>query len=163
MPVTQQITTVTTAQSSGAWSTGMCDCFSDMGTCKSGTVQRAIATEPKLPPVESAEVELPPVESAEVELPPVESAEVGLPPVESAEVELPPVESAEVELPPVESAERWSGGSNGASYSPQGSFCDDCCMLCFCYPCVWCQMTREVKRQAQKGGTTTVITQQVVS
>ncbi|CAL8240317.1 unnamed protein product [Merluccius merluccius] len=45
-------------------------------------------------------------------------------------------------------------------YGIPGSFCDDCCKLLWCYPCVWCQMAREVK--LRPAGNTSVITTQVV-
>uniref|UniRef100_A0A3B3RY20 Plac8 onzin related protein 1 n=1 Tax=Paramormyrops kingsleyae TaxID=1676925 RepID=A0A3B3RY20_9TELE len=126
MAVMQQITTVSTAQSSGDWSTGLCDCFSDMDTCCCGTWC--------FPCMQCQTV-----------------SQYGW-------CCLYPVLDSECMV--VSCLFRQSMRDR---YGIQGSFCDDCCMLCFCYPCVWCQMTREVKRQAQKGGTTTVITQQVVS
>ncbi|MGH0161903.1 UNVERIFIED_CONTAM: hypothetical protein FKN15_050625 [Acipenser sinensis] len=32
-------------------------------------------------------------------------------------------------------------------YRIQGSIIDDCCMLCWCYPLIWCQMAREIKKR----------------
>ncbi|XP_078525669.1 cornifelin homolog [Lissotriton helveticus] len=34
-------------------------------------------------------------------------------------------------------------------YKIQGSIFDDCCMLCGCYCCSWCQMAREIKKRKQ--------------
>ncbi|KAJ8401155.1 hypothetical protein AAFF_G00387370 [Aldrovandia affinis] len=45
-------------------------------------------------------------------------------------------------------------------YGIHGSCCDDFCMIFFCYPCVWCQMSRELKI---RGGDTTTVTTQVTS
>ncbi|KAG7271904.1 hypothetical protein CRUP_038156 [Coryphaenoides rupestris] len=48
-------------------------------------------------------------------------------------------------------------------YGIHGSCCDDACKLLWCYPCVWCQMAREVKiKQHGSSSTTTVVTTQVV-
>ncbi|KAF7706490.1 hypothetical protein HF521_019744 [Silurus meridionalis] len=46
-------------------------------------------------------------------------------------------------------------------YSIHGSCCDDCCTLCFCYPCAWCQMSREIKIRARSVSGATVVTQQI--
>ncbi|KTF90679.1 hypothetical protein cypCar_00028706 [Cyprinus carpio] len=44
------------------------------------------------------------------------------------------------------------------SFLPQGSCCDDFCTIFCCYPCAWCQMSREIKIRAHSG---TVVTQQI--
>ncbi|KAM9836506.1 plac8 onzin related protein 1 [Aulostomus maculatus] len=43
-----------------------------------------------------------------------------------------------------------------------GSCCDDCCSICFCYVCVWCQMNREVKIRARQPASPAFVTTQVV-
>ncbi|CAL8297587.1 unnamed protein product [Arctogadus glacialis] len=50
-------------------------------------------------------------------------------------------------------------------YNIDGSCCNDCCALMWCYPFVWCQMAREVKirKHGSAPPTTTVITNQVTS
>ncbi|KAA8579099.1 hypothetical protein FQN60_007219 [Etheostoma spectabile] len=90
MAVHQQPTHVvsvmtTTTQGPGTWSTGLCDCCSDMGTCK--LTQQTL------------------------------------------------------------------------NY---GSCCDDCCKLYWCYPCVWCQMNRELKIRGNYPGNSAVVTTQVI-
>lgn len=44
----------------------------------------------------------------------------------------------------------------------QGSFCDDCCKIMWCYQCVWCQMSRELKIRKNQPGNTSVVTTQYV-
>lgn len=47
-------------------------------------------------------------------------------------------------------------------YLTQGSCCDDCCKIYWCYPCVWCQMSREMKiRKNNPTSTTSVVTTQI--
>ncbi|XP_056431370.1 cornifelin homolog B-like [Gadus chalcogrammus] len=47
-------------------------------------------------------------------------------------------------------------------YGINGSCCDDFCQLLWCYPCVWCQMAREVKTRGGRTGNTSVVTTQVI-
>lgn len=53
--------------------------------------------------------------------------------------------------------------TNVSSCLLQGSCCDDCCKLYWCYPCVWCQMHREVKIRGNGPATMQVVTTQLVS
>ncbi|XP_067435447.1 plac8 onzin related protein 1 isoform X2 [Thunnus thynnus] len=45
-------------------------------------------------------------------------------------------------------------------YGIPGSCCEDCCQLTWCYPCVWCQMNRELKVRGNQP--TAVVTTQVI-
>ncbi|XP_053319155.1 uncharacterized protein LOC128491018 isoform X1 [Spea bombifrons] len=42
-------------------------------------------------------------------------------------------------------------------YRIPGSICNDCCLVCWCYSCVWCQLSREIKKRKQ---TITMVTAQ---
>ncbi|XP_053319162.1 cornifelin homolog [Spea bombifrons] len=35
-------------------------------------------------------------------------------------------------------------------YRIHGSICNDCCLVCWCYSCVWCQLAREIKKRKQQ-------------
>ncbi|XP_060778454.1 cornifelin-like [Neoarius graeffei] len=126
MAVQQQITTVVshTAHSSGTWTTGICDCCSDMSTCCCGLwcfpcMQCQTASQfgwcfcmPLLDCCLAVSCCL--------------------------------------------------RSKMRERYSIHGSCCDDCCTVCFCYTCAWCQMAREIKIRARAGTGATVITQQVM-
>ncbi|XP_029437146.1 cornifelin homolog B-like [Rhinatrema bivittatum] len=34
-------------------------------------------------------------------------------------------------------------------YGIKGSICNDCCIVCWCCSCAWCQMSREMKSRKQ--------------
>ncbi|KAM7377270.1 hypothetical protein PAMA_013865 [Pampus argenteus] len=54
-------------------------------------------------------------------------------------------------------------GSIREKYYIPGSCCGDCCQLTWCYPCVWCQMNRELKIRAKQQPIQQVVTTQVIT
>ncbi|KAI4897052.1 hypothetical protein NFI96_011400 [Prochilodus magdalenae] len=124
MAVQQQVVSVTThtSHSSGTWTTGICDCCSDMGTCC--------------------------------------CALWCFPCLQCQTVSqfgwcfcMPLLDCCMIVSCCLRSKMR-------ERYGIHGSCCDDCCSLCFCYPCAWCQMSREIKIRAH-ASTSTVVTQQI--
>uniref|UniRef100_A0A3P8YTA4 Plac8 onzin related protein 1 n=1 Tax=Esox lucius TaxID=8010 RepID=A0A3P8YTA4_ESOLU len=127
MVVVQQSTIVTRGQRSQGWSTGLCNCCSDICTCCSATwcfpvLQCQTAAQfgwcmclPMLDPCTCCAISC------------------------------------------------CLRSSMRERYGIRGSLCADVgCVLC-CYTLTWCQMAREVKRQAMsRPQTVTVVTQQVV-
>ncbi|KAM4611558.1 plac8 onzin related protein 1 [Polymixia lowei] len=127
MAVQQQpqhvITTVTTTQTSAAWSTGVCDCCSDMATCCCAwwcfpCLQCKTANDFGMCCI----------------------------------------------LPMFDSCCCYAVSCHLRSsirhrYGIQGSCCDDCCSVICCYPCVWCQMSREVKIRNYQHPSAAVVTQ----
>ncbi|KAI2662851.1 Cornifelin [Labeo rohita] len=129
MAAHSQTTTVVTTQlvSSGTWTTGICDCCSDMGTCKSPTDPHDFSVPFSLSQLCQT------------------VSQFGwcfcMPLLDCCMV--------------VSCCLRQKMREQ---YNIHGSCCDDFCTLCFCYPCAWCQMSREIKMRARSG---TVVTQQI--
>nr|XP_032833193.1 cornifelin-like [Petromyzon marinus] len=47
-------------------------------------------------------------------------------------------------------------------YHIQGSICDDCVMLTFCFCCATCQMAREIKHQTTQPGPMQIVRAAVI-
>ncbi|KAF4089099.1 hypothetical protein AMELA_G00062800 [Ameiurus melas] len=125
MAVQQQITTVVhTAQSSGTWTTGICDCCSDMSTCCC-----ALWCFPCMQCQTASQF--------------------------GWCFCMPLLDCCLTVSCCLRSKIR-------ERYNIHGSCCDDCCTVCFCYTCAWCQMSREIKIRARAGTGTTIVTQQVM-
>ncbi|MBN3318570.1 CNFN protein, partial [Atractosteus spatula] len=133
MAVVQQVTTVTTSHSSAEWSSGVCDCCSDLGVCCCG-----MFCFPCLMCHTASEFGwcccMPLLETFCF-------AYTGINPLPC----------------PVSICLR---SSMRKRYGINGSLCGDFCTLCFCYSCTWCQMAREIKRQrGRTSAVTTTVTQ----
>uniref|UniRef100_H3BWL4 Plac8 onzin related protein 4 n=1 Tax=Tetraodon nigroviridis TaxID=99883 RepID=H3BWL4_TETNG len=51
-------------------------------------------------------------------------------------------------IPPITTALRVSVRQR---YGIEGSICNDCVYACFCGPCSWCQISRELKKRNNSG------------
>ncbi|KAG9274411.1 cornifelin-like [Astyanax mexicanus] len=122
MAVQQQIVTMTSqSTSSGTWTTGICDCGSDCGTCCC-----ALWCFPCMQCQTASQF--------------------------GWCFCMPLLDACMVVSCCLRSSMR-------ERYGIHGSCCDDCCTLLWCYPCAWCQMSREVKIRARATSSTVVTTQ----